>query len=526
MTERRSKLLVVAAVWLSFLLVSLIAVPIPAVNEPHYLAKAKNYWDSSWCANDLFLQSFPAHRVFYQTFGWLTLWLDLATVAVIGRVVGLALLAASWTSLVGRLQRDDSCSKSATALLSAWLFLGLQAIGNLSGEWLIGGFESKVIAYAFVFWSVAAMLHRRLLIAAVCSGVAISFHPIVGLWHVAALGIAELSNLKFQISDFRFQISYFQASRRWLMAATLLAVTALPGLWPAIRMLSSGDASDALRANYIQVHYRLKHHLDPMDFNRVDCVGYGLLAVLGLVVVIVSSRRQKLAQRDRWWIGYVVAAGLFALAGWWVGYGPRPIQFMPGYQWRMALLKFYPFRLFDLLLPIAVASLLPRLVSRRLLWPIGCVGLGLALMSAQLFPPRIPAAMKADWRDACRWIAVNTPADAVFLTPKEAEAFKWFAERSEYVNKKDCPQDAKGIVEWNRRLRLITKWSEASFASDATYSADELRDLVRRTGVRFAIIRADVRYEADLLYANETYKILRLPEVETSSGRSPKADGR
>ncbi|MFM9965062.1 MAG: DUF6798 domain-containing protein [Planctomycetaceae bacterium] len=534
MTERRSKLLVVIAVWLSFLVVSLVSAPIPAVNEPHYLAMARHYWDSSWCAGDLFLQSVPAHRVFYQTFGWLTLWLDLATVALLGRVVSLALLAASWTSLVIRLQREGSVNPSVVisacerprsgergypadsdhrpvainALLAAWLFLGLQAIGNLSGEWLIRGFESKVIAYAFVFWGIGLMLDRKLIASAMCSGVAISFHPIVGLWHVTALVIAEVANFKFQISN-----------RRWLIAAALLAVTALPGLWPAVEMLRDVNPRAAFAANYIQVFYRLKHHLDPMNFGAANYVGYGLLTALWLAMLVWLRRRQTMSQTDRWWIGFVAATALFALGGLLAGFGPRPAEFMPGFRWRMVLLKFYPFRLFDLMLPIAVAMLLPRVFQQRSLWLVGLAGLGWALISDRVVPPpnRLPTAMQADWRAACRWVAANTPPDAVFHTPDEAVAFKWFAQRAEYVNPKDCPQDAAGIVEWNDRLRRITKWSARSFDDDQTYSLDELRELVRQTGVRFAIIGSRERYEvpdADLLYSNDSYKILRLPEAE------------
>jgi hypothetical protein len=523
-TERRSKLLVVAAVWLSFVVVSLVSKPIPAVNEPHYLAMARHYWDSSWCAGDQFLQSFPAHRVFYQTIGWMTLWWDLTTVAYFGRATSLLMLAASWTSLATRLQRDESgrSSPAITSLLSAWMFLGLQAVGNLSGEWLIGGFESKVVAYAFVFWAVAAMLDRRIIAAAVCSGIAISFHPIVGMWHVTAMGIAEISNFKFQISNWKSQMTNSGGVRRWLWAAALFTATALPGLWPAMQMLNAGNSRTAFAANFIQVHYRLKHHLDPMDFDRLNCIGYGAIAVVWMAAVIVMKRGQKLSQENWWWARYLFAAGLFAVAGWVVGLGPRPIQAMPGYQWRIALMKFYPFRLFDLLLPIALVMLILRLVKQRWLWPVGITGLGWAMISSQVFPPsnQLPAAMRADWRDACRWIAANTPADALFHTPDESEAFKWFAQRGEFVNRKDCPQNAVGIVEWNDRLRQITKWSEKSFAGDQSYSADELRELVRQSpGVSYAIVRADVRYDADLLYANNSYKILRLPEAKPANGR-------
>src|SRR5712691_4883018 len=209
-TERRSTMLVVLAVWLSFLLVSFVSSPIPGVNEAHYLTKSKHFWNPEWCSRDFFLTSFPAHQVFYQTFGWLTLWFDLPTVAIIGRVLGTALLAVSWTALTNRLLQQSTADNEPTrpspasldnVLLSAWLFLGLQAIGNLSGEWLIGGFESKVVAYAFVFGSIAARLNRRFKTAAACAGAAISFHPIVGLWHVAAACIAEFANRKSKIKN-------------------------------------------------------------------------------------------------------------------------------------------------------------------------------------------------------------------------------------------------------------------------------------------------------------------------------------
>lgn len=510
MTERRSKLLVAVAVWLSFLLVSLVAAPIPAVNEPHYLAKAKHYWDSTWCAGDLFLESFPAHRVFYQTFGWLTLWFDFLTVAILGRAISLALVAMSWMSLVRRLQRDESSTyvRANSAVLSAWLFLGLQAIGNLSGEWLIGGVESKVIAFAFVFWAIAAMFEQRLMLAAVCSGLAVSFHPVVGVWHLASLGMAEGSRLKLHVR----QIG------RSVAAIGVLCLTAWPGLSPAIEMLQRAKPNEAFAANYIQVFYRLKHHLDPMDFGLDHFVGYGVLAVAWLSALFWMRRKQSLSPQDRWWIGYLVATALFAAGGLLAGLGPRPAELMPGFRWRMGLLKFYPFRLFDLMLPIAVAILLPRLVRQRWLWLVGVLGLLWALIATHAYPPpnQLPPDMRADWRDVCRWCAANTPKDAVFHTPFEAEAFKWFAQRAEYVNFKDCPQDAAGIVEWNRRLKLITKWSEKSFNNDETYSADELRELVRQTDVRWAITRTRVLYDvppSDLLYANDTYKILRLPEA-------------
>ncbi len=73
--------------------------PPPGVNEAHYLAKAKQYWEPSWCPGDPFLESADAHLVFYWSFGWLTKLFSLTTCAWIGRFLTWALLAWAWRRL-------------------------------------------------------------------------------------------------------------------------------------------------------------------------------------------------------------------------------------------------------------------------------------------------------------------------------------------------------------------------------------------------------------------------------------------
>ena len=67
--------------------------PAPHVNEAHYLVKAKNFWDSTWCGQDLFAASGKAHTTFYFLFGWPTKFVSLETTAWIGRIVGWTMLA-------------------------------------------------------------------------------------------------------------------------------------------------------------------------------------------------------------------------------------------------------------------------------------------------------------------------------------------------------------------------------------------------------------------------------------------------
>ena len=68
------------------------------------------------------------------------------------------------------------------------------------------------------------------------------------------------------------------------------------------------------------------------------------------------------------------------------------------------------------------------------------------------------------WRDACDWIAEHTPPDAVFLTPRYQQTFKWFAGRSEAANWKDVPQDAAKLVEWWQRMQELYPRTQAGMS--------------------------------------------------------------
>ena len=107
----------IVAVWLSLLVYGAIAAPIPAVNEPHYLTKARHFWQPEWCAKDFFLQSPNAHVVFYVSIGWLTRWLSLAQTAWIARAAAMLVLAVGWARLT-----TSILSARWSPLAACWLF--------------------------------------------------------------------------------------------------------------------------------------------------------------------------------------------------------------------------------------------------------------------------------------------------------------------------------------------------------------------------------------------------------------------
>src|SRR4029079_19192961 len=95
------------------------------------------------------------------------------------------------------------------------------------------------------------------------------------------------------------------------------------------------------------------------------------------------------------------------------------------------------------LLVVAAADVASVVVEQRLDPRPGAV--------AQAFPANeLPVAERIrrwnEWREMCEWVSRNTPSDALFLTPRNQQTFKWDANRAEVVSGKDFPQDAAGIV--------------------------------------------------------------------------------
>ncbi|MBI1311794.1 hypothetical protein GC176_10925 [bacterium] len=515
-------------VWVLFVAYSFCHAPIPGVNEPHYLCKAKHYWEPEWCRGDFFLESSNPHLVFYQTIGWLTHVFQFHDSASLGRYVALLLLAAGLTRLCRALSGDGWSSVTA-----AVTFLLLQSIGNFSGEWIVGGVEGKVVAYGCVLHCLTECLQRRWAFAGPWLGAAIAFHPLVGLWTLMALGMTAVagwllrrpgrsSEAVNEQSISLIRLSELK-SESFLIGAVLMSCLAAWGILPALDTMRGATERETFAATYLQVFFRLKHHVDPMEFPPSHYVMYGGLSFIAWLLSRLRPRTPGRATLNR----LVFCAGIIAACGVAIGFGKRPPTEMPYYEIRMKLLKFYPFRLFDALLPLLVALQVASLLSRQRLTSVlvprklRAVGLAATYVTALLLNAgwgsvhRLNPQQEADWRSACDWIRQNTPRDVLFLTPDESWAFKWFAQRPEYVARKDCPQDAAGIIEWNRRLNFIQKWGQENLTPNG-YTARQAQTLSDETGITHILSRRFGPFDLPVVYQNETYRVYGIP-IETAS---------
>lgn len=478
----------------------------PEPNEPDYLGKAKHYWNPEWGQGDLFLESADTHWVFYTLFGWITLGVSLEAAAWIGRFTMWICLAWSWyrlsTSLVpGR----------GIAILTAALYVALNERFQLAGEWVVEGVEAKGFAYACLFVAVASLVGQRWNRSLVWTGAATALHPVVGLWGGVCLAVSW-------VMAGRERPSVRSIAPGIIFGGLIAAI----GVVPALMMDMGADASTRTLAHAIYVYRRLRHHLLPEAFETLFVVRHLMLFAVWCGVAWWTPRT------DSWrrFRGFVWGALFIAVCGVAIDLITRFDN-----QLRASLLRFYWFRTTDAILPLGVAmGLVPAVRALSATRPrlgqafiaVLCIAAAVHLLEyggtwrQQPRPPRGERAVHlSDWRDVCQWVEENTPPDAVFITPRYNQTFKWHTGRAEVATWKDLPQDAESIVEWYYRLKALRLPPEERMTrlgpeTLVWLGTERLRQAGEDYGASYLLTVDSGDLDFPVLYRNETYAVYEL----------------
>jgi hypothetical protein len=495
--------------------------PAPDVNEAVYLTKARHHADTAWGRGDFFLETPDAHGVFCAIFGPLAATVPLETAAWVGRGLGWLAVAAGFRHAVAPL-----LATSWGRIVAAALFSLALRFTTAAGEWVIGGCEAKVFAWALVLAGVGEAERGRFGPAwCLCSGAA-AFHPVVGGWALVSMAAAWLGDRRAARPAAPTAVPAWRTTAAWLAAGAALAAC---GVVPVLRLSAGVDAATRAAGDAIYVVDRLSHHLLPRTF-AAGLVARHLLAIavwwLVQRLLPASGARRRLS-------ALVGAALAISLAGWLVSLlepvAPAAVH---------AVLRFYWFRLADVLVPlalaIAVAAVLENPAVCRAIVPaspalvraatVALLGLDLAAESAHWPLPGRVVFARADskvdpiaWADVCAWVRDHAPADACFLTPRGASSFTWRTGRREVVCWKNSPQDPRSLVEWRRRFGDCFSRDGGMVnleSSPAAFGLDRLREVADRYGADHAIVPLDT-CGLDTLpfprpYRNAAYMVLRL----------------
>jgi hypothetical protein len=521
---------------------------VPSVNESHYLPKAKHIWDPSFASGgDIFLDSHDSHVLASAVAGISANAFSLPTVAWLGRLISWGFLAIAWMRLTKHLGLAPMLRPLA---LAAW-FLAMK-YGHWAGEWAIGGFEAKSIAYPCVLMAIAHLIYLegKLSWGPVWAwlGVAVAWHPLVGGWAGLSVGIVWLCQplLKQRIAP----------NLPWLLLGGLIG---LVGVVPAAAGIGGPDIVDKIAAPQVHVYLRLAHHMCPRTFaferHLAACA-----SLLGLAVATYTAFRPSRAQGQDAQIGDLgpncptlllkiawvsVAFSLTGLVIDLVGSPAQPYLVSK-------LLRFYWFRWSDIIVPLAWTVVFCTCVQRRAyssecgVQKLASGGTALlACMSVAILLPfslhvlrdwngAVPSADKllvesdprisietdryVDWLAACNWIRENTPEDSLWFTPKYQQTFKWHAGRAEVVCWKDVPQDNASVLEWYDRVNKCALPRDGD-GELRDWTTEELIDLARQ--YRFEWVLLDRAFQAspprlELVYPvqteNRSFAIFRIPK--------------
>ncbi|MFM7208000.1 MAG: DUF6798 domain-containing protein [Planctomycetaceae bacterium] len=500
--------------------------PAPDVNEAVYLTKARHAADPGWCSGDFFLQTPDAHGLFYVVMGPLAAALPLERAAWMGRIAGWLLLAIGFRRAAVPLLATSWARVAAAAMFAVAL-----RHTTAAGEWVIGGCEAKVFAWAAVLGSLGDLVRGGCASAWFRCGIAAAFHPIVGGWAMVATAAVWLREA---VESRR---SAARSSRRpwgghgWRDAALVAGgvAAAAVGVVPAIGLTAGVEQATRIAAARIYVVDRLAHHLLPRTFAD------GMIArhLLAVVVWWLLVRMLEASAPRRRLTAFTLAALAISAAGVAIAL-IEPWSPTTAY----ALLRYYWFRLADVAVPFALATAVAAVVEdpgtcRRLLpcsppWGraalIALLVLDLALQSfhwplpGRDVPPRADAKVAAAaWAETCDWVRGHTPPDACFLTPRGSASFTWRTDRREVVSWKNSPQDAASLVAWRRRI--VDCFSRTGSLAEmerstASLGAARLREVAARYAADHLIVPVDVplldAIPGERVHANAAYAVYRL----------------
>lgn len=433
----------------------------PDVNEVHYLTKARYNWDTSYCPRDIFVTSPGAQPLFVNLFGWMTTAWGFTAAAWVGRLIAWILVATGWLRLARAVRLPWGFG-----LLSLSVAVIINECLHMAGEWFVGGIEAKSLAYGFVIWGSAYLVEGQLTRFLICLAMAIAFHPLVGGWFLLTGIFAQWMQPDFQYAK------AWQPKILIGMACILVAMAI--SIFPLLQYDANTDSTTKAAAHQIYVFARLPHHLAPHLMRPIRIWRFAALVVVWLLAtqLMPSDPRQKsLHGMGLGALGIGCLGWIIDLAHWYVP------------EFAASLLRLYWFRAADVAIAWSVAMGISSAIGYWLIRKEqrGTVALSLILVlnasvvSDQIIERTREARPPADrqgsfgldldaeqrqaayqaWKDVCLWARTNTPTDALFMTPLKSQTFRWYADRSEFINWKDMPQNAAGIVEWSRRCRVI-----------------------------------------------------------------------
>lgn len=429
-------------------------------------------------------------------------------------VVGVDVAARRWPVFVAAL----IAVHSALGRWASYQLFGLDypwyLQAGVAGQYVLGASLQPSVFGVFLIAAVAAFAHGRLFVAAAFVAIGATIHSTY-LLPGAMITAGFLASLVSQ-RLFRDAVK---------LGLTILLLVAPITIFAAIRFRPT-SAETFREALNILVNVRIPHHCRPELW--LDPIA--ILQIVWIAIGIACVRRTKL---------FAALAVPFSLSVMLTGiqYGVRSD----------ALAALFPWRASAILMPIATAIILSRVVGIARLPLDRRVGVSLAMIvlfviggawievsgrgfrsadnetglydfvrndrspgDVYLLPVRIPnlaaktrGSLSSDFKPAA-----EKKTDAR-LIPIDLQRFRLSAQAPIYVDFKSIPYLDTDLIEWHERLQRAERWTEAIKAGDAATIVPEMRD----RGITHVVIPADAKFAAPdtrRIYRDLAYQVFRI----------------
>lgn len=146
-------------------------------NEEHYFALAKQFYDSDWMPWSFSFNEWPGSRLLYQYIaGFFLHYLSFEQTAFFGKLLTFILISYPLSLIIKKVR-----------LSNLYFFFLFQLVFvfhqyYFSHEWMIGGFESKTLAYPFILLSFYYVLINKWFKSVLFVAIATYFHLLLGGW--------------------------------------------------------------------------------------------------------------------------------------------------------------------------------------------------------------------------------------------------------------------------------------------------------------------------------------------------------
>jgi hypothetical protein len=374
--------------------------------------------------------------------------------SIVGRLAGYALLAVGLAALRQSLGLRMLFFIPAVA----WMDQYPSMVAYESVTRLV---EPKLFSYGLVFLALGHVLRPlpRLNHIALSLGLATSMHVLVGFYASLAVGLVLLLH---------HRVVLFAGRTAW--QAPLIYLAASCFAWRPLWTLWSGgihaDNAAALPASFLYSFIRVAHHVDPSTWTSGSW-----LRILFWCALFATAAALRLREPRP---GSIAERGLITFTAGSLAIFAAGLAIAP-FDGEGRWLRYYPFRLADVMLPFAACLLLALRVQEasrsdrgRFLVPLARVAMGVMLLVSAVacsrhvqdlrtFPGRGQGLSRA-WLDTMDWIRTHTPSDAYFIVPPNRSAsFPWLARRRVLGTFKQVTLSG-GLQEWYRRMNELAAW--------------------------------------------------------------------